>query len=153
MLPEVADTPAASIFPGLSLTEWLMQTVAMLFTCFFIPKLKVDGPIAAFITVVTLAFINTHLWSTALFFKIPDSASMQLVVLLLANGLIFWIVVKFLPGIEIEGIFPAIAAPVVFSILSILVSQLAPLIDWAVVWKFVVLFFSTLKGYLEANVQ
>lgn len=107
----------------------------MMVTVFLIPRLRVHGPIPAFVTVLVLAFINTHLWSAALFFSIPQSATLQALLLLLVNGVIFWLVVKLLPGIEVDGILPAIAAPVVFTVCSMLIEVYGPQIEWAKVWE------------------
>ena len=49
--------------------------------------------------------------------------------LLGANGLLFWVLVKLLPGIEVDGILPAIAAPVVYTLLSVLISTHASDVD------------------------
>lgn len=97
---------------------WAIQTGAMLLTCFFLPRLRVSGPLAAFFTVVVLAFINTYYWDAALFLQIPSALEKSTVVLLLINGALFWGVVKLLPGIEIEGVMPALVAPILFSLIS-----------------------------------
>lgn len=142
-------TPLTITLPPLNFAEWGFQTVAMLLTCALIPKLKVEGPVSAFLTVVALAFVNTHLWSTALFFKIPDHFTTQIAVLLLANGVIFWVVVKLLPGIEVEGVFPALVAPLVFTVLSLVCTTFLPLVDWAAVGRFVLDCVSAVKEYLN----
>lgn len=128
---------------------WAMQCAAMLLTCLLIPKLKVDGPIAALITVVALSFVNAHLWSSALFFKVPDTFAYKAILLVLSNGALFWIVVKILPGIEVEGILPALIAPILFSILSLLIDQYKDQIDWALIWKYVVEFMMKVKEYFS----
>ena len=126
---------------------WALQCVAMLLTCLLIPKLTVSGPIPALLTVVVLAFVNSHLWSTALFLKIPDELAYKTVLLFLTNGLLFWVVVKILPGIEVEGIFAALLAPVVFSIMSLLIDQYKDQIDWELIWKTILDIFAKIKSY------
>ena len=124
-----------AVMQGIDFSFWIFQTVAMMVTCFLIPRLRVKGPIPALMTVVVLAFINSHIWSAALFFKIPDTVTHQTLVLLLSNGVIFWLVVKLLPGIEIDGILPALAAPVVFTVCSVLIGTYGSQVDWAKVWE------------------
>ena len=126
---------------------WALQCVAMLLTCFLIPKLTVSGPIPALMTVVALAFINSHLWSTALFLKIPNEFAYKAILLFLTNGVLFWVVVKILPGIEVEGVFAALLAPVVFSIMSLLIDQYKDQIDWPLVWKTTLDFMTKVKDY------
>ena len=116
-----------------NLTFWIIQTVAMMITAFLLPGLTVSGPIPAFATVAVLGLINAHLWDASLFFNIPQSFGAPALMVLLANALIFWIVVKILPGIEVRGILPAIAAPLVFTITSALISRYEPMVDWSTV--------------------
>ena len=134
---------------GIDLSYWAYQTVAMLLTCFLIPKLKVDGIFPALTTVLVLAFINSHLWSAALFFEIPDTMTHRTITLLISNGVIFWIVVKLLPGIEIEGFLPAIIAPIVFTVTSILIGIYAPMVDWNKVTDEALRFIGETKSYVE----
>ena len=109
---------------------WFLQTIAMLLTAFVIPRFQIKGPLAAFLLVLALGFVNATIWDAALFLQIPNSASMHAVTVLVANGLVFWILVKLVPGIEVIGFLPAIAAPVVFSLVSILTYQYGREIDW-----------------------
>ena len=102
----------------MDLQNWAIQTAAMLLTCFLLPRLKVRGPLSAFFTVVALGFINTHYWDATLFLHLPQNLELNTAILVLINGALFWFLVKVLPGIEIEGVFPAIAAPILFSLVS-----------------------------------
>lgn len=137
--------------PDFNIATWILQTVAMLLTALFIPKLTIDGPIPAFVTVVALAFINAHVWSTALFFEIPDSATAQAVTLLVCNGVIFWIVVKLLPGIDCEGFLPALVAPVVFTGTMMIISRYGSDIDWVALGKMALDWISEFKQQLESS--
>ncbi len=133
----------------LNFSQWALQTIAMMLTAFLIPKLNVDGPIPAFLTVLALAFFNAHVWSTALFFEIPDSVSVQALTLLLSNSIIFWIIVKILPGIECEGFLPAIVAPVVFTGTMLLISRYGDSIEWGVIAKATLDFVLEVKSFVQ----
>jgi putative membrane protein len=109
---------------------FVLQTVAMMITVALIPRLRMTSIFGALLTVVALAFVNATMWDAALFFSLPASFSTHALLLLGANGLLFWILVKLLPGIEIEGFLPAIAAPVVFTLVSLAVNQYGREIDW-----------------------
>lgn len=130
-------------------TYWILQTVAMLVTCLLLPKLTVDGPIPALLTVVALSFINAHLWSSALFLQIPDSFTNKALLLVLTNGVLFWVIVKLLPGISIEGVWPAVAAPVIFSIFSLLIDRYKDQIDWAALWQSLAHYFEIVREYFS----
>ncbi|NIR58061.1 MAG: hypothetical protein GWO02_00340, partial [Gammaproteobacteria bacterium] len=69
----------------------------------------------------------------ALFLSVPSAPTTQALTLLVANAAIFWALVKLLPGIEIEGILPALAAPVVFTCASLLIDRYGREIDWVAI--------------------
>lgn len=111
-------------------TFWILQTLAMLITCALTPGLSVSNPLGAFLAVVALAFVNTHVWDAALFFHIPDTLTFQTAVLLLSNGAVFWAVVKILPWIEISGCLPPLIAPVLFTLISLFLRNSGEYINW-----------------------
>ncbi|MCO6430074.1 MAG: phage holin family protein [Deltaproteobacteria bacterium] len=102
---------------------WILQSIAMGITCFLIRGLSLSSPLGALFIVLGLAFVNSFAWDAALFFSIPDRFTYHAALLLLMNGLIFWLLVKLLPGIEVRGILPALIAPVVFTITSMLIEK------------------------------
>ena len=113
-----------------SLIHLALQTVAMMLTALLLPKLRITSILGAVGIVLALSIINTYYWDAALFFNLPTSATTQTGILILSNGFIFWALVKILPGIEIDGIFTALIAPIIFTVCNVIVSTYAPLIDW-----------------------
>lgn len=126
---DAAASIPTSLF-SFNFSYWALQTAAMMLTVFILPRLRVSGPLGAFATVVALAFVNSHVWNAALFFSIPDTFSYQVACIFLANGVIFWVLVKILPGIEVDGFLAALFAPVLFSLISLFLSRYATDIDW-----------------------
>lgn len=124
-----------NIISHINLMHWLFQSIAMGITAFLLPGLRITGLLGGFLAVAAIAFINAHLWDAALFFQVPHSLTSQAVIVLLTNGIIFWIVVKILPSIEIDGFLPAIAAPIIFTVISVLLDKYLPLIDWESLWQ------------------
>ena len=61
------------------------------------------------------------------------------------NGVLFWLIVKLLPGIEVEGIFTVFIAPIIFSILTLIVTQYAPLVPWEDILNNLLSFLSSIK--------
>ncbi len=118
-----------------------------------IPGLKITNITGPILAVVTLALINSTIWSTALFLNVPDHFSIEIFTLLFSNAILFWLVVKLLPGIEIEGILPAFIAPVLYSILSIVVSRYAPMVPWAEIAHRILGFIGALKEDLSKTQQ
>ena len=129
---------------------WLYQTVAMCLTALFIPKLKITSIFGALFMVVAIAFVNSKLWDAALFLSIPDAFSLRALSLLLANGVIFWALVKLLPGIEVQGVLPALVAPLIFSATSLLISQYHDAVDWPKIFDYALALFNDVKGHFSA---
>lgn len=132
---------------------WFLQTVAMGLTALVLPKLKITSIFGAITTVAGLAFVNSKIWDAALFFHIPNQLSMHIIALFLANGVIFWILVKLLPGIEISGFFTAFVAPVIFTIFSLIIEKYGQQIDWyAILWYFFDA-IASLKDYVYKDIN
>ncbi len=117
------------------LNYWILQAIGMWLTTIIIPRLRITGVSGAFLIVIALAMVNATIWDAALFFSIPDMFTAHAMTILLANGVVFWVLVKILPGIEVDGILPAIAAPVVFTLVSLFVNEYLKDVDWIVLGK------------------
>lgn len=130
---------------------WILQTIAMLLTALLIPRLTISGPFAALATVIALAFFNSKLWDFALFFQIPNDFSTHTILVLVANGLAFWLIVKLLPGIEVDGILPALAAPLVFTVTSSLLNKYGRDIPWDQVYAQIVHSVHSVRDQLSAT--
>ena len=118
---EIVDPSVIEPYRGL-INYWGLQTIAMMLTALVIPRMKITSIFGALGIVLALGLVNATVWDTALFFSVPSTFSRQALTLLLSNGVLFWVLVKLLPGIEIEGFAPAFVAPVVFTALSLLIS-------------------------------
>lgn len=140
-----------SILERINFEFWALQTVAMLLTALIIPKLRVSGPLGALLAVIALAFVNANVWSWALFFSIPDTFTSRSITLFVANGLIFWVVAKILPGIQVEGILPALVAPIVFTVCSIVVGEYGTRINWTELFRSTLSFVEQTKSNLEQH--
>jgi len=113
-----------------TIRPWLLNTIAMMLTALVIPGLRITSIFGAIGIVLTLAIVNQTVWNAAMFETIPHAATVQALVLVVANGAIFWILAKLLPGIEVKGVLPAIVAPIVFTFLSGLVWKYGANIDF-----------------------
>jgi putative membrane protein len=134
-----------------TLSYWFLQTVAMALTALLIPGLRITSIFGAAAAVVGLALVNATVWDAALFFSVPHTLSTQMLVLLVRNGVIFWVLVKLLPGIEVDGILPALAAPIVFTIVSILISNYGREVDWTAVIQWASERIVSLRDYLTRS--
>lgn len=110
---------------------WILQTIAMLLTALLIPKFWFRGWLSAIILVFALGVVNSTIWDSALFLQIPNNLTTHSVTVLAANGAVFWLLAKILPGVEMRGWLPAVLAPVVFAVMSTLVYQYGRGTDWS----------------------
>ncbi len=131
--------------------HWILQSVAMAFTALILPQLKITSILGPFLAVLTLAFVNAKFWDAALFFHLPESFSIQTALLLIANGILFWVVIKLVPGIEIEGFFGAVAAPIVFTLCSFFINKYADVINWDGVFQWVLQIIDESRDYFQKN--
>lgn len=112
------------------LIQWLAQTFAMIITAILLPGLRITGIFGTFLTVVALAFVNASIWDASLFFNIPMDFTTHTLTILGANAVLFWVLVKLLPGIEISGIASALLAPVLFSIFTVVLTPICQEVNW-----------------------
>ncbi len=142
-----------ALSPGF--THWFIQLVAMILTVAVLPNLRLTKLSGAILLLGMLSLVNTYLWSAALFFQLPDTVSMNTGLLILINGGIFWVLVKLVPGVEMTGVAPAIAAPIIFSLANVVTKEYGPKIDWLAlgtsVWDYLESGFTLLKSFLQTQ--
>lgn len=112
------------------LTLVFLQSIALIITSAIIPGLRVTSMFGPILMVIALSLVNKYLWDQTLFQTIPHELTYNTLKLLFANGLVFWILVKLLPGIEIDGILPALVAPVLLTVVGVYVMDFGGRIDW-----------------------
>jgi len=132
---------------------WLLQFIAICITCRLIPHLRITSIIGPILTIICLTIVNLKLWDIALFFSLPDSLTVQTATLIIANGIIFWLLVKILPGIETEGFLPALIAPLVFTLTSLSVNYASTNIEWHKVFNYSFSILKETKQFLLTNNQ
>lgn len=135
----------------INFTYWGLQTLAMMLTALFIPRLRVTSIIGPVGAVLALALVNSHYWDAALFLRIPTDFFIPSLILIAVNGFIFWIIVKILPGIEVDGIFPALLAPIVFSACSVFLNNYAGKINWRDLASHTGTLMHTIRDSVEHN--
>lgn len=132
-----------------TLTHLVYQYIVMCLTILLIPRLYVTSIFGALFTLFGIALVNTYFWDANLFMTLPTELTTQALVLVLVNGLIFWLIVKLLPGITVRGILPALIAPVVFSFLNIGLKQAAADGTLYNVFNIIVGYMNQLRSYVS----
>lgn len=113
----------------------IAQAAAMFLTAILIPGLRITGIGGAFFAVIGITLFNAYYWDAELFSSLPfdsflDFFSLRTLILFVFNAAIFWIVIKIAPGIEIKGFIPALVAPVIFTVSSIVIEKYGKDIDY-----------------------
>jgi len=111
---------------------------------------SIFGPI---LMAIGISVVNHFFWDSTLFHSLPENITTQTFTLLFVNGVFFWLLVKVLPGIEVVGLFPAIAGPIVFTVVATLVKQYGGEIDWSLFFKDIQQAVIQLKDYVQASVS
>ena len=136
------------------MNNFIYQIVAIAITALLLPKLKISSLFGALWLVIAISLVNTFLWNSDLFNFIPSSSAsfsgvgVKHLILVLTNGAIFFILVKLLPGVDLEGFLTAFIAPVLFSIFTVLIQKYGHLVDWIDLFSISSDFITTLKNSL-----
>lgn len=104
----------------------LLQTFAMVITALLLPGLRVTSILGPVLAVLAIAGVNVYFWSASLFFQVPLELSGNTLLLLAVNGAIFWVIIKFVPGIEISGILAPLLAPIIFTLSAMVIQIYQP---------------------------
>ncbi|MFQ5478768.1 MAG: phage holin family protein [Candidatus Binatia bacterium] len=133
------------------ISHWILQTLAMGMTAALIPKLRITSVFGALKTVAALALLNATVWDVALFLSVPDQITTQAFVLFAVNGIIFWVLVKVIDGIEVDGFLPALVAPLVFTLVNLLIDEYGREIDWMAAYQRFAGLMGVVRDYIAGS--
>lgn len=129
----------------------ILQSLLIALAAMLLPRLKVTSLFGPILTAIAISWFNEIYWDSSLFFNLPDSFTPKTLLLLLSNALIFWVLVKILPGIEISGFLSALLAPVIITLCSYLIRHYVGDIDWLAVFNFVKDLFNQARIYFLSS--
>jgi len=136
------------------MNNFIYQVFAIAITALLLPKLKISSLFGAIWLVLAISLVNTFVWNSDLFNFIPTNSAVlsgfgtKYLVLILTNGLIFFALVKLLPGVDLEGFLTAFIAPILFSIFTVLIQKYGHLVDWLGLFNITFDFITSLKNSL-----
>ena len=129
------------------MNNFIYQIFAIAITAILLPKLKISSILGAVGLVLAITAVNTYLWNSSLFNFVPNTLGAKPLTLILANGVIFFVLVKILPGVELEGFFTAFIAPVLFSLITMAIQKYGHLVDWSRLLEITFNFIANLREY------
>lgn len=103
------------------LVHWLIATVAVLLTAYFVPGFKVSSFGAAMVAAVVIGFVNMIIWPVLAFLTLPLTILTLGLFLLVVNGISLKIAAALSPGFEINGFMPAVLGSLVLTFIGWLI--------------------------------
>jgi putative membrane protein len=106
------------------LLVWLVNTVALLGVAYLMPSVHIDSFAAALIAAAVLGLANAVLRPILVLLTLPVTVLTLGLFIFVINGLIFLGVAHLVQGFQVAGLWPAILAAIVYSVISWLLSAL-----------------------------
>jgi putative membrane protein len=106
------------------LVVWLINTVALLAVSWLMTSVDVTSFGAALIAAGILGLVNTFIRPILVVLTLPVTLLTLGLFILVINGVLFLAVANLLEGFQVAGLWPAILAAILYSIVSWLLSAL-----------------------------
>jgi putative membrane protein len=106
------------------LIVWLINTLALLGVAYFMPSVHIESLGTAVIAAAVLALVNAIIRPILILLTLPATILTLGLFIFVINGLLFLGVAHLVPGFQVAGLWPAILASILFSIVSWLLSAL-----------------------------
>ena len=106
------------------LVVWLINTVALLAVSYLMTSVDVTSFGAALIAAGILGLVNTFIRPILVVLTLPVTVLTLGLFILVINGILFLAVANLLEGFQVAGLWPAILAAILYSIVSWLLSAL-----------------------------
>jgi len=106
------------------LVVWLIHTIALLGVAYLMSSVTIQSFGAALIAAALIGIANTVVRPILVLLTLPVTVLTLGLFLFVINGVIFLAIAHLVPGFQIAGIWSAIGAAIVYSIISFLLSAL-----------------------------
>jgi putative membrane protein len=103
---------------------WLINTLALLGVSYLMSSVQVDSLAAALLAAALLGLANAVARPILVLLTLPVTVLTLGLFIFVINGLLFLGVAHLVPGFHVAGLWPAILAAILFSIISWLLSAL-----------------------------
>lgn len=107
------------------LVHWLLASVALMLTAYFVPGFRVQGFGSALVAAVVIGLVNTFIWPILVVLTLPLTALTFGFFLLIVNGIALKIAAALTPGFSIVGFMPAVFGSIVLTAIGWLVRYVA----------------------------
>jgi len=106
------------------LVVWLVNTAALLGVAYLMPSVRIESFGTAIVAAAVLGLANAVIRPILILLTLPVTILTLGLFIFVINGLVFLGVAHVVPGFQVAGLWPAILASIVFSLVSWLLSAL-----------------------------
>lgn len=106
------------------LIGWLVSSIAILVTAYFLPGVRVENILAALATALALGIINTVIKPILLFLTLPITILTLGLFTFVLNALLVLLAAYFVPGFHVAGFWWALAFSIVLSLVNSILHNL-----------------------------
>jgi putative membrane protein len=106
------------------LIVWLINALALLAVSYLMPSVQVSSFGAALVAALVLGLVNAVIRPVLVLLTLPATLLTLGLFIFVINGLLFLGVAHLLEGFYVAGLWPAILAAILFSVVSWLLSAL-----------------------------
>lgn len=100
------------------LVHWLIASLALMLTAYFVPGFRVEGFAAALLASVIIGFVNIFIWPVLAILTLPLTVLTFGLFLLIVNGIALKIAAALTPGFAINGFLPAVIGSMVLTVVG-----------------------------------
>ena len=103
---------------------WLVNTLALLAVAYLMTSVTVQSFGAALVGALVLGLANAVVRPILVLLTLPVTVLTLGLFIFVINGIVFLGVTKLVPGFDVAGLWPAILAAILYSIISFILSAL-----------------------------
>ena len=103
---------------------WLVNTLALLAVAYLMTSVTIQSFGAALVGALVLGLANAVVRPILVLLTLPVTVLTLGLFIFVINGIVFLGVTKLVPGFDVAGLWPAILAAILYSIISFILSAL-----------------------------
>jgi putative membrane protein len=100
------------------LVGWLISALCLLVLPYIVPGVEIDSFLTALVGALVIGLLNALIRPILILLTLPITILTLGLFVFVINGLVFWVVARFLEGFHIDSFGWAIVAAIVYSLIS-----------------------------------
>jgi len=103
---------------------WIINALTLLALPYLMQSVQVDSIGAALVAALVLGLVNTLIRPLLVLLTLPVTFVTLGLFIFVINGILFWVVAQMVDGFQVAGLWSAIGAAVLYSLISWVLSAL-----------------------------